>query len=379
MHISAYLADQNPHRDRSLGITRFTHTLLDGLVALGVDVTTLVSASSTRFGGAVRERSLPVPTDRALLRVACDQLAGLWPSFTAADGQREQARLFPKGFLPWAHPPRSPRTPVLVPIIHDAILHHYAEHHPRYMPAANLRYFLMGLQRTLEQADTVVTISEHARGQLARFADARGIRLPSVTVVPSASAWQTHLEDAPLHIDKGDYVVHLASPAPHKRTLALLRMWKLLQRRGERLPALLLIGQLPEGATAVAQRLRNVTQRAPLADADLAKTIQHARALLMPSEIEGFGLPVLEAFYLQTPACYGEGTAMDAYMRPVSTAGAYQLGDADSLLAALQRALAMSPSEVWSAAQALCQRHSTRQLATGVRDVIASTGSLGGR
>lgn len=369
MHISAYLADQNPHRDRSFGISRYTRTLLSGLVNAGVSITTLVSTSSLRFAGATRELRVPVPTDRAPLRFACDQLTGLLPALPA---EGEGVRLFPKGFLPWAQATPIGRSPLALPVVHDVILQHYADRYPRYMGALNLRYFLFGLLRTLKTATMVVTDSASAQGQIEAFCDRHGLRRPPVTVIPLASELEVEVGPAPRAVAKGDDVLHLSSPAPHKGTLRLLQMWQTLQARGEVLPGLRLVGRLPARADSILSGLAGVRHGPMLSDAELVEVMRGARALLMPSELEGFGLPVLEAHYLQTPACYGQGTAMEEYMRPVSVAGCYPLGDVDGFYGALQAVLSESPEDLWATATALKGRLSVKQLATRMRDLLST-------
>ena len=52
--------------------------------------------------------------------------------------------------------------------------------------------------------------------------------------------------------------------------------------------------------------------------------------LLLPSEIEGFGLPALEAYYLSTPVVYVRGTAVEEILGERSPGG-FVLESADSV------------------------------------------------
>jgi glycosyltransferase involved in cell wall biosynthesis len=116
-------------------------------------------------------------------------------------------------------------------------------------------------------------------------------------------------------------------------------------RMGPATPKLVLVGQtgpltgdLLAPLTAVPGLAAHVEHRPVCTDNDLAALIRHARALLMPSLAEGFGLPVVEALHVGTPVIasdlpvfreIGQGAArlVDPADRP---------GWRDATLAALQ-------------------------------------------
>ena len=55
---------------------------------------------------------------------------------------------------------------------------------------------------------------------------------------------------------------------------------------------------------ALAGECPKIVKRPFLEDSALLSAYLKARALILPSEIEGFGLPALEAYYLGTPVCF---------------------------------------------------------------------------
>ena len=89
----------------------------------------------------------------------------------------------------------------------------------------------------------------------------------------------------------------------------LLDVWqRLIAQVGEAAPRLVLIGRWGVGGEAVRQRYRAdpqlarfVTIHNDCTDAEVARHLRAARALLAPSRAEGFGLPVVEALKLGVP------------------------------------------------------------------------------
>jgi glycosyltransferase involved in cell wall biosynthesis len=329
MRVAFYLADQNPHRDKSRGITVYTEGLLAALARRGdVELQCVASRSSVQ-GPASGPPALRFRTDHLPGRLAADQLhdrlvrvrCDLWH--------------YPKGFLPLVGRARAPR----VGTLHDTIVDWYAQHHPESRSPAVFAYWRAVLARSLVRLDRVITVSESSRRALAAFCERRRIACPPIAVTGQGARFEAGTASP---VKKEDCVVHLCSPLPHKGTERLLAAWETLEREDRDLPRLRLVGALtPEQARRVA-RLRAVELSRPLADADLARCLASARALLLPSEVEGFGLPALEAAYLGTPTVFVRGTAVEEVLGS-DAPGGFQLGSLESLRAALDEVLAVAP------------------------------------
>ncbi|MEG3085512.1 glycosyltransferase family 1 protein [Sphingomonas sp. PB2P12] len=105
------------------------------------------------------------------------------------------------------------------------------------------------------------------------------------------------------------YFVVVGTIEGRKNHLLLLQLWKrLVERLGDAAPRLVLVGQRgweAEGAFALLDRslaLQGmVIERGRCDDRELAGLLKGARALLMPSFAEGFGMPVIEAMQLGAP------------------------------------------------------------------------------
>ena len=103
---------------------------------------------------------------------------------------------------------------------------------------------------------------------------------------------------------------------------------------------------------------------------EFVEAVQKARALVFPSEIEGFGLPAIESYFLGTPACVARGTAMDEILEVATPRGRFDLGDDDSFESALNEVLTMSSDEVCAAGDQLRNSYSREQFANSVTDAF---------
>jgi len=69
-------------------------------------------------------------------------------------------------------------------------------------------------------------------------------------------------------------------------------------------------------------------------DQELANYIANATAVVIPSEYEGFGLPVLEAHFQNTPVILSNDAALKELALPIDSV--FQLGDIEHLIEALR-------------------------------------------
>lgn len=145
-------------------------------------------------------------------------------------------------------------------------------------------------------ADGVLVFSQAVRGSLARWLDGQGLVPPPCQVaplgldLPAASA-------APAL----PYFLCVATVEKRKNHAMLLEAWRHL---GPDAPRLILVGRRSFGAAEALRLLPGlpmVQERGHCTDAELATLLGGARALLLPSQAEGFGIPVAEALAAGTP------------------------------------------------------------------------------
>ena len=104
------------------------------------------------------------------------------------------------------------------------------------------------------------------------------------------------------------YFVVLGTIEPRKNHLLLLNIWRRLAEQQRSPPKLVIIGTRGWENEQVLDVLDrsvlvrpHVVEGSGMGDRGLMRLLANARALLMPSFAEGYGLPVVEALSLGTP------------------------------------------------------------------------------
>jgi glycosyltransferase involved in cell wall biosynthesis len=179
---------------------------------------------------------------------------------------------------------------------------------------AMTRRILGGLQR----AARVVCVSAAAKDDLVRygFVPAERIRVvpngidPDFLPEPSALAreWASgHLGRTGDTID----VLHVGNDIPRKRVDRLLRIMAGLRETGQPFRLVRVGSPLTPAHKRLARRLNVSLVEVPYLDRDVLRAVySRCAVLLMPSDREGFGLPVIEAFAAGRPAVISDVPAL---------------------------------------------------------------------
>lgn len=133
------------------------------------------------------------------------------------------------------------------------------------------------------------------------YARKTGWSIPPCVVAPLAPA-ALPAPDATRPL-AAPYFVVLGTIEPRKNHLLLLHLWRqLIEEQGARAPRLVVIGHRGWECEQVVDMLERcealhgvVVEESRCDDARLATWLCHAQALLFPSFIEGFGMPLVEA------------------------------------------------------------------------------------
>lgn len=179
--------------------------------------------------------------------------------------------------------------------------------HPEFCRPGEAARHDLRMRHALGAASGIIANSAATGAELARFADKLALRMP-----PLLNAW-LGVPDAvpplvPAPLDRPWFVV-VGTIEGRKNHALLLQVWqRLAQVMGAATPLLVVVGQRGwEAGLAQALLDRDPVLRAHVIefshadDAALGGLIAGARALLMPSFDEGFGLPVIEALQRATP------------------------------------------------------------------------------
>ncbi len=193
-----------------------------------------------------------------------------------------------------------------VPVMHDLIPITYPEYSRPRQTAKHLRR----IATVSALADAVLTVSETTRRELRGHLAGMGGELPPLVTAPLGFDLPPlrSIPDGPL--PQRPYFVMLGTIEPRKNHLLLLNLWRdLAERLGPGAPGLVILGRRGWQNETVFRLLDRVPafpglveERPDATDAEVAFTLRYARALLFPSFAEGYGIPLIEALSLGTPA-----------------------------------------------------------------------------
>jgi glycosyltransferase involved in cell wall biosynthesis len=363
VNLTVYLADQNPGYDRSFGISRMSQVVLKALQKTGKARVRAISSQTSQQtpNAAITDYHLPWGTRNKLVRLLTDHFHPLLCSHAA----EPNIYYYPKGYLPLVSGLCRPS----VVTIHDTIIQYDEDHYPTWRKPSEYRYWAMMLKHTLRQADRILTVSESSKRQIHDFMERHGIPKNGITVTYEPCLYEGVPQ--PVESLKENYVIHLASCEPHKRTAHLIRWWHEEESKGRNLPMLHLIGSVPPEVQSLLASSHSIVKSPFLEEAALQAAYRSARALILPSEVEGFGLPALEAYYLGTPVCFVRGTSVEEILGVVTSQGGFSLDSSESLFTALDEVMAMSQDQVRACGLKLRETYAAEKVAARMMAVFA--------
>jgi glycosyltransferase involved in cell wall biosynthesis len=151
------------------------------------------------------------------------------------------------------------------------------------------------------------TTAQSLRAYLAAMNDKTPSSLTIRVAMPGVRAFP--VSPTPIDLPDRPYFVMLATIEPKKNHMLLLNLWSKLATSMAQPPLLLVIGARGWGNDQVVDTLKRsrrlqglVFWRQRMADADIGAALKGARALLAPSWVEGFGLPLAEGLASGVPA-----------------------------------------------------------------------------
>ena len=179
---------------------------------------------------------------------------------------------------------------------------------------------------SVKRASVVLTVSEHARGQILTAFPKADVRVIPCTI---GAAW---FQPKPLEGREG-YLLMVTSSAPHKNAEGGMRGYaEFVKREAGKAPPLHIAGMANKAQLYRELLMRlaiidKVTFLPYLSEAELMAQYHGAAALLFPSFAEGFGIPMLEAMATGTPVIAADNTSLPEvggnagrYFNPYKTA-----------------------------------------------------------
>lgn len=182
-------------------------------------------------------------------------------------------------------------------MIHDMI----PLDHPEYQTPDSVKRFQARAKNVATYADRVIANSKATAARVEHWFQSWGGG-PEVVAIPLGIAETEPLSTEPA---QPSYFIMLGTIEPRKNHALILDAWELLPPDNP--PVLHIVGTRGWNNDAVFKRLdalassASVVEHGPLSDGETRAFLAGASALLFPSLVEGFGLPVFEALQLRTP------------------------------------------------------------------------------
>lgn len=168
--------------------------------------------------------------------------------------------------------------------------------------------FRRRIDTILRHADALLTMSEIVAERLEREIARKGARIP-IHVEPAPSTQGETADASDEQLARCDYFVLVSTLEPRKNHLMLLNVWRALAAGPQPVPKLVLVGgrgweneQIVDMLNRCEAIRPHVRWTSDMPATALRRLLANANALLMPSFAEGYGLPVVEALALGTPA-----------------------------------------------------------------------------
>ena len=190
--------------------------------------------------------------------------------------------------------------------------------HPEYCRPGEADRHRLRVDTMMRHATRVVTVSDATRRSMERHLSGDGGTVPPCDVVPLGltPVFTDHHVIQPVR-SAAPYFVIVGTIEPRKNLLQLLTVWHRWTQEGQSPRARLVVvgrrGWENENILELLDRSKglapSVIEVASLGDAGMAALLKGATALLAPSFVEGYGLPIAEALALGTPVIASDSEA----------------------------------------------------------------------
>ena len=266
---------------RAYGIGSYIRGLLHGLAALEGDEAYVVFAP-----GDARDL-IPQSMELVTTSIAPHSLGE----------PLRMGRLLDRAHLDAVHAPHFniPRTAApLAVTLYDAIPFHYRLRNP-----IAFAYIAFMMQTAVRRADRLLAISHAAKRDIVHAVDCDPERIQVIPIGVDEMFFRDGVNPA---ADLGRYFLFVGRPAIHKNVEVLLDALTLARRTDPSLRVVLAGGKHASGDGVIVPGY--------VEESRLLELYRGAIAVVMPSHMEGFGLPPLEGMALGTPAITSNAPAL---------------------------------------------------------------------
>jgi len=192
-----------------------------------------------------------------------------------------------------------------VPLLHDMFpLHEFSPTNPKQFP----KNFVGDNRHVIQHASKIIANSEYTKSEIENFSR-QGLlpSLPDIVTVPLVHECRPGTEPAEIEIPQSPYILTVGATIGRKNLEVVFDAMLILKERGDFIPRFVMAGAYRKRSEAYLQQKRYDAIR-PYVDTvlnpnqtDLVRLYKNALAFVMPSRLEGWGLPAGEALWNGTP------------------------------------------------------------------------------
>lgn len=201
-------------------------------------------------------------------------------------------------------------------VLHDLSFEHY----PQDVPFAARKHYLYFFRKYAHKATRIATVSEYSKADIVKQ---YGVSPEKIDVVYNgANESFKPLNDAEKESVKKKftegrpYFVFVGALHPRKNLVNLFRSFDLFKLSDEQGIKLMIVGEKMWWTNQIREAYEKMTHKQDVIFSgrlgldDLKKVVGSALALTYVSYFEGFGIPIVEAFYAETPVITSNITSM---------------------------------------------------------------------
>ncbi|RXV59036.1 glycosyltransferase family 1 protein [Roseovarius sp. A46] len=193
-----------------------------------------------------------------------------------------------------------------IPLLHDMFpLHEFTPDAPKAFPLN----FIGDNRLVISRAEKIIAISEFTKSDIESYSrDGLLPPTPEIVTVPLVQQCKTSGEPAVQALPQKPYILTVGATVGRKNLEVVLDALLMMQEHGDEVPDLVLAGAPRKHVEKFLARERfdpirtNVQKVCNPNQTDLVRLYENAIALILPSRIEGWGLPAGEALWTGTPA-----------------------------------------------------------------------------